>query len=141
MQAPYTFKSEMENSNVRTFVTFLVGILIGGVLGYMVFGIDPVQAEVSSGLSRDVAQTNPVGLGSPSVAAELQKVDAEAVRQKPKKAPAGKVTTGEAEALARDVQLASIDPLEGEGVISGKVIDDEGEALANVTVQPHDHVC
>ncbi len=124
----------MENSNVRTFVPLLIGVLIGGILGYVIFGIDPVQAESSPGLSRDAA-TSPLVESTIDPEAELQKVDLGAVREQPTKAPVANVTRSEAQGLVSGLQDASVKRVDGEGSITGRVVDEEGAPMANAVVR------
>ncbi len=125
----------MENNNVRTFVTLVIGVLIGGILGYLIFGIDPVQAESSPALSRDSAAPPLVKSDTDSNLAELQTVDSGAVREQPAKAPVAKVTRSEAQDLVSGLQVASVKRVDGEGSITGRVVDEDGAPLANVVVR------
>ncbi|MCP5023927.1 MAG: hypothetical protein GY930_19445 [bacterium] len=100
----------------------------------MLFGIDPVQAEFSPGLSRDTA-TPPLVESTIGSKAELQTVDSGTVREQPAKAPVAKVTRSEAEDLVNGLQVASVKQVDGEGSITGRVVDEDGAPLANVVVR------
>ncbi|MFT5057843.1 MAG: hypothetical protein ACI89E_000608 [Planctomycetota bacterium] len=130
----------MKNNNASLFLMLIVGVFVGGGLGFLLFGTGQVQAESNSGLSNSRLSNGGMQVPQQSSANKPKAISLvagtpEVKREKPKKAQASLVSEADTKKLLANVQVQEASAMKGDGAINGHVADDDGNALAGVVIR------